>query len=51
MARIDVKYCRNCENCVRGWCEWYQQPEKPVAGRCPAFITKHRKPVKPRTEK
>ena len=36
-----VKYCRNCVWSESGWCEIYQQPLKPCAGKCLAFLTKH----------
>ena len=42
-----VKYCRNCVWGQHGWCEWYQQELKPVAGLCSGFLTKH---VKKRKE-
>lgn len=43
MPQTKIKYCRNCQWAEYGWCTVFQQDVKPVAGKCPAFITKSRK--------
>ena len=41
MSDRGVKFCRNCVWSESGWCEVYQQPLKPCAGKCLAFLTRH----------